>query len=147
MFYDGGNWSWYATGETSLITLKGLEHFGLSFMAWWGKLRCFPSSQTWSLMLYYACIVPLSFAASLIALVAWSLFFISFLMHCSARSLFDGGEVDGVNGGSYPRRIWLGNNPVIAFFLLLYIAVARAGHCVQSSGFADVTIWRYCSTH
>ena len=80
------------------------------------------------------------------ALVAWSLFSISFLMCCSARSLFDGGDTSGVSGGSYPRRIWLGNNPVMVFLLLLCTAEARASHCIQSSGFADVTILRYCST-
>ena len=68
-------------------------------------------------------------------------------MCCSTRSLFDGGKVSGVNVGSYPRRIWLGNNPVVAFFLLLCTAEAGASLCVQSSGFADVTIWRYRPTH
>ena len=36
---------------------------------------------------------------------------------------------------------------MVAFLLLLCMAEARGSHCVQSSGLADVTVWRYCSIH
>ena len=41
----------------------------------------------------------------------------------------------------------MGDSPVVVFLLLLWTSEARGSHCVQSSGFADVTVQRYCSTH
>src|SRR6266576_4598503 len=91
--------------------------------------------------------MPPCFAARLIALIARALFSMSVSTLFSTMSLVDGGIVMGCRVGSYPIRILLGDNPVIAFFLLLCTAVAMVSQWVQSSGDAEVTRRRYCSTH
>ena len=44
-------------------------------------------------------------------------------------------------------RIWLGDRPVVWFLRLLCTADAVVSHWSQSSGAAEVTSRRYCSTH
>jgi len=97
--------------------------------------------------LYCAGGMPPCFAARLIASIARALFSKSVSTLFSAMSLFCGGVVGGCRVGSYPIKISLGDSPVVAFFLLLCTAVTIVNQWVQSSGDADVTSRRYCSTH
>ena len=83
----------------------------------------------------------------LIALMAASLFSIIVSSRRSIASLVDSPVSVGINFVSYPRRIWLGNNLVIAFCLLLWIVVVIDIQSVQASGDIKVANRRYCSTH
>src|SRR6266567_566805 len=127
--------------------VNGPYRFGASLVFWWRRFRFVASSQTFSPFLYCAGGTPPCFAARLIASIARSLFAMSVSTLFSAMSLFDGGVTAGCNVGSYPIRTLFGDNPVVAFFLLLCTVVAMASQWVQSSGDAEVTRRRYCSTH
>ena len=83
----------------------------------------------------------------LIASIAANLFSIIVSSHRSVASLVDSPVPVGINFVSYPRRIWLGDNLVVAFRLLLCIAVAINIQLVQALGDVKVTNRRYCSTH
>ncbi len=49
--------------------------------------------------------------------------------------------------GLYPKRIWLGESPVVVLIRLLCTVVASASQCVHPLGSFDVTNRRYCSIH
>jgi hypothetical protein len=66
---------------------------------------------------------------------------------CSTMLLLVFTSLGICRGILYPKRIWLGNSPVVWFYLLLWTADAVVSHWSQSSGAAEVTSWRYCSTH
>src|SRR6266567_527740 len=147
MFQARGRPRRYATGDTSFVIVNGPYRFGASLVFWCRRFRFVASSQTCSPFLYCAGGTPPCFAARLIASIAKPLFSMSVSTLFSAMSLFDGGVTAGSNVGSYPIRTSLGDSPVVAFFLLLYTAVAIVSQWVQSSGDAEVTRRRYCSTH
>ena len=79
--------------------------------------------------------------------MAASLFLIIVSSRRSIASLVDSVVSMGISFVSYPRRISLGDNLVVAFRLLLCMAVAIAIQSVQASGDVEVTRCKYCSTH
>src|SRR6266849_6050150 len=91
--------------------------------------------------------LPNCLAALLMASTAPTLLSIKFWTLCSAAKLVTVGLLSGTRVVSYPRRISLGDKPVVVFFLLLCTADAIVNQEVQPSGDADVTRRRYCSTH
>src|SRR6266567_5104325 len=126
--------------------VNGPYRFGASLVFWWRRFKFVASSQTCSPFLYCTGGTPPCFAARLIASIARALFSRSVSTLFSTMSLFDGGVAVGCRVGSYPIKISLGDSPVVVFFLLLCTAVALVNQWVQSSGDAEVTKWRYCST-
>ena len=58
---------------------------------------------------------------------------------CNALSEF--------SAGLYPKRIWLGESPVVVLIRLLCTVVASASQYVHPFGSFDVTSRRYCSIH
>src|SRR6266566_1746270 len=103
---------------------NGPYRFGASLVFWCRRFRFVASSQTCSPFLYCTGGAPPRSATRLIASIAKALFSRSVSTLFSAMSLFDGGVVVGCRVGSYPIRISLGDNPVVAFLLLLCTAVA-----------------------
>ena len=97
-------------------------------------------------LLFYG-IGALVFTIWLIASMAASLFSIIVSSHCSIASLVDSIVSVGISSVSYPRRISLGDNLVVAFRLLLCTAVAITIQLVQASGEVEVTRHKYCSTY
>ena len=79
--------------------------------------------------------------------MAANLFSIIVSSRRSVASLVDSVDSVGISFVSYPRRISLGDNLVVAFCLLLCMAVAIAIQSVQASGDVEVTRRKYCSTH
>ena len=147
MFQARGRSRQYATGDISSVMTNGPYRFGASLVFWCFRFRFLASSQTCSPFLYCAGDTPPCFAALLIASIARPLFSMSMSTLFSAMSLFDGGVAAGCRVGSYPIKTSLGDSPVVMFFLLLCTAVAMVSQWVQSSGDAEVTRRRYCSTH
>ncbi len=49
--------------------------------------------------------------------------------------------------GLYPKRIWLGDRPVVVLIRLLCTVVASASQCIHPLGSLEVTKCRYCSIH
>src|SRR6266404_3126084 len=49
--------------------------------------------------------------------------------------------------GLYPKRIWLGESPVVVLIRLLCTVVASASQCVHPLGSFEVISRRYCSIH
>src|SRR6266446_272581 len=49
--------------------------------------------------------------------------------------------------GLYPKRIWLGESPVVTLIRLLCTMVASASQCIHPFGSFNVTNRRYCSIH
>src|SRR6266852_4461666 len=90
---------------------------------------------------------PNCLAALLMASTALTLLFIKFWTLCSAVEFITIGFLSGTRVVSYPRRISLGDKPVVVFFLLLCTAEAIVSQEVQLSGDAEVTRRKYCSTH
>src|SRR6266849_2573346 len=90
---------------------------------------------------------PNCLAALLMASTALALLFIMLWTLCSAVELVTIGFLSGTRVVSYPRRISLGDRPVVEFFLLLCTAEAMVSQEVQLSGDANVTRRKYCSTH
>src|SRR6266567_4426956 len=115
MFQARGRPRRYATGDISSVMTNGPYRFGASLVFWCFRFRFLASSQTCSPFLYCTGGTPPCFAARLIASIAKPLFSMSMSTLFSTVLLFDGGVAAGYNVGSYPIRISLGDNPVIAF--------------------------------
>jgi hypothetical protein len=97
--------------------------------------------------LYCGIIACFVCVAWLMASIACALFSFMFQIRVSTVLLLDGVSSLDCSVSSCPSRIWLGDNLVVSFFRLLCTAVTMANQWVQSSGEADVTNCKYCSTH
>ncbi len=67
--------------------------------------------------------------------------------HDLTRVLWVCNTLSELSVGLYPKRIWLGDNPVVVLIQLLCTVVASASQCVHPLGLFDVTSHRYCSIH
>src|SRR6266403_4896902 len=65
----------------------------------------------------------------------------------STKALWVCNTLSELSVGLYPKRIWLGESPVVVLIRLLCTVVASASQCVHPFGSFDVTSRRYCSTH
>src|SRR6266436_9294854 len=68
-------------------------------------------------------------------------------IHDSTRALWVCNTLSELSVGLYPKRIWLGDSPVVVLIWLLCTTVARASQCVHPLGSFEVTSCRYCFTH
>jgi len=65
----------------------------------------------------------------------------------STRALWVCSTLSELSMGLYPKRIWLGDSPVVVLIWLLCTTVANVSQCVHPLGSLEVTNCRYCSTH
>src|SRR6266446_10130508 len=65
----------------------------------------------------------------------------------STKALWVCNILSELSVGLYPKRIWLGESPVVVLIRLLCTVVASASQCVHPFGLFDVTSRRYCSIH
>src|SRR6266478_6935511 len=65
----------------------------------------------------------------------------------STRVLWVCSTLSELSVGLYPKRIWLGESPVVVLIRLLCTVVASASQCVHPFGSLEVTSRRYCSIH
>src|SRR6266404_306904 len=65
----------------------------------------------------------------------------------STKALWVCNTLSELSVGLYPKRIWLGESPVVVLIRLLCTVVASANQCVHPFGSFDVTNRRYCSIH
>src|SRR6266446_4237834 len=65
----------------------------------------------------------------------------------STRALWVCNTLLELSVGLYPKRIWLGDSPVVVLIWLLCTVVASASQCIHPLGSFEVTSSRYCSIH
>ncbi len=65
----------------------------------------------------------------------------------STKALWVCSTLSELSVGLYPKRIWLGESPVVVLIRLLCTVVASASQCVHPFGSFEVTNRRYCSIH
>src|SRR6266481_1053743 len=65
----------------------------------------------------------------------------------STKALWVCSTLSELSVGLYPKRIWLGESPVVALIRLLCTVVASASQCVHPFGSFEVTNRKYCSIH
>src|SRR6266403_2927609 len=65
----------------------------------------------------------------------------------STKVLWVCSTLSEVSVGLYPKRIWLGESPVVVLIRILCTVVASASQCVHPFASFDVTSRRYCSIH
>ena len=87
------------------MILKGPYLLGASLVAWYGRQRFFPSSQTWSLVLYCADGVPDCSAIWFRAAIAWACLSSIRPILSSIVSLTDMVVIAGFSLRLYPRII------------------------------------------
>ena len=86
-------------------------------------------------------------ATLLSARMASARFLVIACIHDSTRALWVCSTLSELSVGLYPKRIWLGDSPVVVLIRLLCTVVASARQCVHPFGSFEVTSRRYCSIH
>src|SRR6266481_1262973 len=103
------------------MILNGPRHFGVSFAFWLATL--------------------------LSARMASARFLVIVCICDSTRALWVCNTLSELSVGLYPKRIWLGDSPVVVLIRLLCTVVASASQCVHPLGSFEVTNCRYCLIH
>src|SRR6266481_709877 len=65
----------------------------------------------------------------------------------STKALWVCNTLSELSMGLYPKRIWLGDSPVVVLIQLLCTVVASVSQCIHPFGSFEVTSRRYCSIH
>ena len=81
------------------------------------------------------------------AQIAFVRFLVIVSIRDSTRALWVCKTLSELSVGLYPKRIWLGDSPVVVLIWLLCTTVASASQCVHPLGSLEVTSHKYCSTH
>ncbi len=129
------------------MILKGPRRFGVSLAFWCGSFRWDASSQTCSRRWNCAGGGPFWSATLLSARMASARFLVIVRTRDSTKALWVCSTLSELSVGLYPKRIWLGESPVVVLIRLLCTVVASASQCVHPFGSFDVTNRRYCSIH
>src|SRR6266403_988870 len=112
-----------------------------------GGFKWDASSQTCSRRWNCAGGGPFWLATLLSARMASARFLVIVCTRDSTRALWVCNTLSELSVGLYPKRIWLGESPVVVLIRLLCTVVASASQCVHPFGLFDVTNRRYCSIH
>ncbi len=86
-------------------------------------------------------------ATLLSARMASARFLVIACIRDSTKALWVCNTLSELSVGLYPKRIWLGESPVVALIWLLCTIVASASQYVHPFGSFEVTSRRYCSIH
>jgi len=86
-------------------------------------------------------------ATLLSARIASARFLVIACIRDSTKALWVCNTLSEFSVGLYPKRIWLGESPVVVLIRLLCTVVASASQCVHPFGSFDVTSRRYCLIH
>jgi len=86
-------------------------------------------------------------ATLLSAQMASAWFLVIICIRDSTRALWVCSTLSELSVGLYPKRIWLGESPVVVLIRLLCTVVASTSQCVHPFGSFEVTNRRYCSIH
>src|SRR6266403_5991264 len=129
------------------MILNGPRCFGVSLAFWWGSFKWDASNQTCSRRWNCARGGPFWLATLLSARIASARFLVIACTRDSTKALWVCNTLSELSVGLYPKRIWLGESPVVVLTQLLCTVVARASQCVHPFGSFEVTSHRYCSIH
>src|SRR6266481_3852634 len=129
------------------MILNGPRRLGVSLAFGWGSFRWDASSQTCSWRWNCDGGGPFWLATLLSARMASARFLVIVCIRDSTRALWVCNTLSELSVGLYPKRIWLGDSPVVVLIRLLCTVVASASQCVHPLGSFEVTSRRYCSIH
>src|SRR6266403_4716932 len=79
--------------------------------------------------------------------MAFAWFSVIVFIRDSTKALWVCSTLSELSVGLYPKRIWLGDSPVVTLIWLLCTVVASVSQCIHPLGSFKVTSCRYCSIH
>src|SRR6266404_5694961 len=129
------------------MILNGPRRFGVSLAFWCGSFRWDASSQTCSWRWNCAGGGPFWLATLLSARMVSARFLVIACIRDSTKALWVCNTLSELSVELYPKRIWLGESPVVVLIRLLCTVVASVSQYVHPFGSFDVTSRRYCSIH
>src|SRR6266436_164936 len=113
------------------MILNGPRRLGVSLAFWWGSFRWDASSHTWSRRWNCAGGGPFWLATLLSARMASARFLVMAWIRDSTNALWVCNTLSELSVGLYPKRIWLGESPMVVLTRLLCTVVASASQWVQ----------------